>query len=444
MRAVLVCIVFTLSFCVSCSHVTTLAGGGNDFPNSHTTSASLGELIADNLSSGDSWQDSVSIPTAPAPDSVAQSITIPDAPAITLGKKTASAQTTVLDFSDTSAKQLVYLYHTDTSDTMAKTDTVIYKYDDVFRDSTVKTKNMFIYKGSTLNKTTRARSTYVFRDKDGDSIINNQDGKPNKVLASVTYTLSSGIADKADVILDGGKDNNLYTKNDDRILSCTFGRFRANGDTVVFGKYSNMNPYDSVIFDPVRTDSIRVRFTLMDTDILLRRTLTEAIYNIFPLNKSGNLPAYVRAERFSVLGASLTYRIRREHTDSLFAPNDTVSVSRIARSASTVVTNDTLRMGILLGSLPSDLSTNRFVSFVRHLRKQNTNDKDVLFSCAFDTPAAYKQKPASGTFSLTIDYTDGQWLTATGSFTDAGITAQFTNSQGNTMQLTWDRSGKPE
>ena len=65
----------------ACSKTTLVAdGGGNDFPNSHTTASTLGKSIADNLSSGDHWGDSIIMPQSLSASLATQSVSIPSIP----------------------------------------------------------------------------------------------------------------------------------------------------------------------------------------------------------------------------------------------------------------------------------------------------------------------------------------------------------------------------
>jgi len=114
-------------------------GGGNDFPNPHTTASALGKAIADNLSSGDHWGDSIIMPQSLSASLATQSVSIPSIPetAPSLAKKSATSISLHYDLSDT-LHGIVRVYYSVTSDSAVENDTLVMLYDAAFRDTSKK------------------------------------------------------------------------------------------------------------------------------------------------------------------------------------------------------------------------------------------------------------------------------------------------------------------
>jgi hypothetical protein len=419
---------------------TTLTGGGNDFPNPHTSASALGKIIGDNLSKGDHWSDSVALPAACSPLALAQSVSVPVIPSSDLAKKNVS-QTLHIDLSDT-VHGIVAVYYSVTSDSAIKSDTLIILYDDAFRDNIKNNEHLYLIKGSSLNQLTHVRSSYLFIDSDGDSIINNRNGKPNRVLVSSSTIGPLGALARFEIEIDGGADNNLDTKADMRILQCRTLSLSKNGDTVSLADYHSLSA-DSALFDATRRDSLLVDVRLIDTDLLLRKTHAEAIFAIFPSDSSKNRAVYFRSEKSFSNGAVVKRLVRGIRSDSLFSMGDTALAYYIIESGNDTVSLDTLRLRMLIGRNPSDSAGNFLVDLYSHKTTRMTDDRETIFSLTCDQPITKGEKPQSGSFSLKIIYSDGEWITVKGLFTTTGISADYEDSKGNSLKLEWDKNGKP-
>jgi hypothetical protein len=418
-------------------------GGGNDFPNPHTTASALGKAIADNLSSGDHWGDSIIMPQSLSASLATQSVSIPSIPetAPSLAKKSATSISLHYDLSDT-LHGIVRVYYSVTSDSAVENDTLVMLYDAAFRDTSEKNKHLYSYEGITINKLSHIKTHYRFADSDGDSIINNRDGKPNQVIAEVTVINPLGGVDKTMLSADGGADNNLDTKADNRLLAFSYVKLSAQGDTASFTHYESFSGA-SFIIDPTRTDSCLVRLRSIDTDILLRRTVTEAVFAVFPSDSVKNYPVYVQSSKFFDNGKIVTSLVRGARLDSLLYAGDTAWARIIVDSPNDIAIADTLQYGVLLGKNPGDSSTTSLLSIRRHVVRRLGDERESIFSVKSDWPLAHNQALQSGSLSLTLNYADGQWIHIDGTFTSDKIIAVFTDSKEDTLNLAWDRSGTP-
>ena len=415
-----------------CTKVNTVAlGGGNDFPN-----PAIGAILAEGISKGNNWGDSVAMPEPVSPLSASQSVSVPSTPSAVHG----TAITLHIDLSDTGRGLIYWYYGVSSADTSIKNDTIIFLYDAAYRDSSV--KHMYLYKGVTVSKRTQVRSTYLFVDADGDSIINNRNGLPNRVFIAASSTTALGVTEKSELEIDGGKDGNLDTKADNRVRQCRSVKISATGDTLSAIEYTNYRR-DSVIIDPLGPDSVKVRVTLMQRDLLMRHVATEAIFLIFPSDSTKNCPVFLRSVTTAKSGRIITSIIRSPKADSLFAYNDTAVAHIIVDDPNDIVNNDTLRMTVLLGKRPADSASNALLGIFNHTIKKKLNDREKIFSFVSDTPLTKKLKPQSGSLSLSLIYADGKWFEVAGRFTPDKITATCRDNKGTVAKFSWDRSGNP-
>jgi hypothetical protein len=435
-----VCALCALSGC-SPTGQQPLSGGGNDFPNP-PSAAALGQVITDNLAKGDHWADSIALPAASSPAALAQGITVPSAAQTGMAKMAAKSQTLRFDLSDT-AYGIVNVYYGFVSDTVIKTDTFVILYDNAFRDGIKDNEHLYMLKGASFNKQTLIRSSYLFVDSDGDSAINNRNGKPNRVLASFATMAPTGQIAKFEILLEAGQDGNLDTKAGLRILQSQSFTLSSHGDTLSMVRYEKYGD-DSVIFDAASRDSILVRARFIDIDILSRRTTAEAVFLIFPSDSNKNRPAYFRSVKSFASGVTATSLVRGPGADSLFTGNDTALGYIILDNPDGIVSVDTLRLLILTGSNPANPAGNALKGLYSHKTRRAADERETIVSLMCDQPVASGDTVESGTFSLKLLYTDDRSITVVGSFTPVAITAQYEDSKGNTRKLDWDRSGKPQ
>lgn len=424
---------------VGCSPTTPppQSAGGDDFPNAQV----LGKIIVDNLSKGEQWADSIALPAASSPAAIAQSVSVPSAPSSGLTKKTNTSLTLHFDFSDTSHGVVRVDAHL-VSDSAIKNDTFLILYDDAFRDSIKNNEHLYMLKGKSTNKKTLITTSYLFIDSDGDSIINNQDGKPNRVFVSSSSAFLVGAVRKFEIEIDAGKDGNLDTKEDLRILQCQSLSLGKNNDTLSMVRYENYGG-DSALFDASVRDSFFIRVRLVDTDILSRRTDAEAVFLMFPLDSSKNHPVYFRSAKSLSSGAVARSIVRSPRPDSLFSANDTALAYIIVDSPDNIVNLDTFRMRIVTGENPADMANNSLIELFIHQIKRRADERETLLTLTSDQPVAKGQKLQSGSLSLYLIHADGGWISLIGSFMAAGITAHYEDSQGNSINLEWDRNGEP-
>ncbi len=422
-----------------------LAGGGTDFPNSHTTAAAMGKNLSDNIASGNQWGDSVALADTLPDPAGGVPLTAPAFPSSgSLSKAAVAAagtgQTLTYDLSDTATLGIVRALYSLASDSLTENDTIVLLYDAAYRGGVPANYHIYSYRGEKIFAAIAIDQRYSYTDADGDSIINNKNGLPNRTAITWTSTDASGTVTVIDLTIDGGGDDDLTTAADNRILASRIGRFGKTGDTL---SLTTFIPYkgDSVIFDPKNPDSCLIRFLTVDTTVSGNRKTGEAIMVAFAANPSGNYVAYLAARIVFPGGRTVFHRVRGMHADSLYFAGDSVIAERVVDSALVSMT-DTLRFTFIKGPDPLDNSLNRLLAVHRHVTRPAVDaaERERIFTLTIDSLPP-DQAPVSGPLYLRQLFSDGYWVQLDGSFGSQTITGDFTDSQGKAGTLTWDRSG---
>ena len=422
-----------------------LAGGGTDFPNSHTTAAAMGKNLSDNIASGNQWGDSVALADTLPDPAGGVPLAAPAFPSSgSLSKAvvaTVTRQALTYDLSDTATLGIVLAYYSLASDSLTENDTIVLLYDAAYRGGVPANYHIYSYRGEKIFTVGAIDQHYSYTDADGDSIINNRNGLPNRMAITWSSTGASGTVTVIDLTIDGGADDDLTTAADNRILASRIGRFGATGDTLsltMFIAYKG----DSVIFDPKNPDSCLIRFLTVDTTVSGNRKTGEAVMVVFAANPAGNYAAYLAARTVFPGGRTVFHRVRGVHADSLYFAGDSVIAERVVDS-SLVGMTDTLRFTFIKGPDPLDNTLNRLLTVHRHVTRPPVSgaERERIFTLTVDSPVAPDQGLFSGPLYLRQLFSDGYWVQLDGSFGSQTITGDFTDSQGKTGTLTWDRAG---
>jgi hypothetical protein len=422
---------------------TSQAGGGTDFPNSHTTAAAMGINLSDNIASGNQWGDSVAlVDTLPDPTG-GISLAVPAMP-------TTTATTLTYDLSDTATLGIVRAYDSLISGSLTENDTILFLYDAAYRAGVPGNYHIYSYRREQIFAATRIVRRYSCTDVDGDSILNNRNGLPNRAAITWSSTGAPGIDTVIALTIDGGTidggaDGDLTTAPVHRILASQIGRFDKNGDTLALTTFTAYKG-DSVIFDPAPAtpnDSCLVRLLTVDNTVLGKRTAGEAILVVFAANSAKNYAAYLAGQTVFPGGRTVFHRVRGVHADSLYFGGDSVIAERVVDSLQVNMT-DTLRFTFIKGPDPFDNSCNRLLTLHRHVTRPPVSgaERERIFTLAVDSPLLPDQAPVSGPLYLRQLFSDGYWVQFDGSFGSQTITGAYGDSNGKTGTISWDRAGE--
>jgi hypothetical protein len=429
-------VVFIMLLGCTSPTTTQLSGGGNDFPNATV----VGKAIADNLSQGDHWADSLALPAASSPAPIARSAVLPSVPSEQTAKRAVKSQS--LHIAVDSVAGIVLMDYSAISDSILRRDTLIFLYDSAFRDNVKDNEHLYLVKSSSIDLATLARTSSLFVDADGDNVINNKNGRLNRVIVSSSTSFLLRPARTSQIVVDAGADQDLATGGDNRIMLCRTFDVNASGDTVSLTQYESYGA-DSVILDASSRDSSFIRARMIDTDILGRKTLSQAVFLVFPADSVKNRPVYFQSVKTLLTGAAVKLLVRSQKPDSLFFTGDTAWAYLITEAPGDSGNIDTICMRVLVGENPANPDANRLIGLSRHLIKRRASDRETIFSLTSDVPLAKGETLRSGSFSLKIVGSDDQWYLAKGAFSPEGISAAYEDSKGKSVTLKWDRMGLP-
>ncbi len=423
---------------LGCSSPTSLAGGGTDFPNSTT----MGAALSSNIASGNQWGDSV-MPADTLPSlSGGSPVAVPAFPAVAGTSKSvvAASQSLTYNLSDTGTLGVVtVLYSNAIPDSLTESDTIVILYDAAYRAGVPANFHSYSYRGEKVFSAAALDQHYSYTDADGDSILNNRNGLPNRARLFWSSTDGSGTTVFADLTFDGGADNDLATSADNRILACRTGRIGTTGDTVAsvtFLAYGG----GSVIFDPKNADSCMIRVLTTDTTAAGRQVTGEAILVVFATDSAKNYPVYIASRIVTPGVRTVFHRLRGVHADSLFFAGDSVFADRVVDSSQTGL-SDTLRYIFIKSPAQLDNTGNRLVTLHRHVKRSAGSERERTFTLT-DSSVAPDGSPTAGQLFMRQTFSDGYWVQIDGAFNAETITGDYTDSKGKTGTYSWDRAGK--
>ena len=326
-------------------------------------------------------------------------------------------------------------------DSFTEKDTIVILYDAAYHAGVPGNYHIYSYRGERIFPATGIDQHYSYTDADGDSILNNRNALPNRAAVAWSSTDASGITLAVDLTIDGGKDNDLTTAADNRILASRIGRFRKAGDTLSSTTFFAYNKGDSVIYDPLNPDSCLIRLLTLDNTLPGQQLKGEAILVVFAADPSKNYAAYLARQAVFPGGRTVFHRVRGVHADSLYFAGDSVIADRIVDSSQTSLA-DTLRYTFIKGSDPLDNTGNRLLTLHRHMVRPRGAERERIFTLTVDSSVAPDRGPGSGPLFMRQAFSDGYWVQIDGSFSAQAISGDFTDSNGKTGTLSWDRMGK--
>jgi hypothetical protein len=413
-----------------------VAGGGDDFPNSLQT---LGATITENL--GREW----SSPVAPVDDSVILavngSVVLPQAPTGLPKSTTRNADSLVIDWKIDSSRGLLYLFTTQVTDSTVLHDTTIIKTG-TLGDTLLVSKTGVIEYTRVPVRTDR----YRFLDHDGDGVLLDPFATVNQAVVTWESEYSRiNVRIVSVLAVDAGGDHDFESGQDNKILFASMLNARGP-DTLEFYEVTDGDG-DGYAVDNARGDSSLVDMRSIKgfdpSQPLVKKTLLGTRYVLFAADSGSNYPVRysMTEERFS--GRVTRGWVVKTDSDSSFYPGDTVNLFiTVKPPLADSVENDSAVMKVLLGALPNDSTDDALIGMYARVQKRYGVERDVQFRFDPAAPVGFGKEIDSGSLWLRIDYEKGEWLEINGTISAAVITAQYTDSNGTSLTIRWDRTGK--
>jgi len=280
---------------------------------------------------------------------------------------------------------------------------------------------------------------YRYEDADGDSVVNHPTASTWRAKATFGTAIGS-YAETTVFDIDAGPDKDFDSDSDNVIYESFY--LKTNGiDTLRYYVMKDADG-DGAVVDAGSADSCLVDLRYESRSAFLSTTTSLSIrWVVFPHDTSRSY--MIRACGFETSSqATVHTTIFGTRPDSCFYAGDTAQLTVVSvRPFDGCVQTDTAYMTVKLGPVPNDSTDDSLLAAHAHATACSGSERDVTFSFASATPIGRGQKPIAGTFMYAVAYGGGESAAVQGSFDQTGIAAIYTDSQGNSLQILWDRDG---
>jgi|GEM_PF-6726928 hypothetical protein len=419
--------------CSTNSVNTSVAGGGDDFPNSTTA---LAAALAQNTQLYSNWNQFNQVPDSQTTDLSSADSLIMTATATHSGlAKTAATQlqtdSVYWDLSD-SSQGFVYLYMIREDIQTLTTEKRTIRYDSLARDSIIGNELVFAVAGTIQNKLTQAVLEYYLYDTDQNGFFDH---------AFIRYTQPVlGVYFQTSVWALSGNDNNFTVPRERRmyrILSLQI----SGGDTLQLTDLRDADG-DSAIFRPGVANVV--------TATIMKRSLYPVLTGqpaLSTVSLRAALPAddsahwQMQTFHYTALyadGHSAVVTIAGNRADSLLEPNDSAYVLYQLLSAPGATYDSTsVRFSIKLGSSVNDNPKNALQGYAITQSNNHQIVRYTLYSFVSNVPI-YPSTPSDsigGTIHAQVRYYNGETAWATAVFGNGIFNVTYQTAQGDTVRF---------
>ena len=411
------------------------------FANTKVTAQVAGQTLVGSFEQGKDWNTTV---TAPAGLEGLSGISA----GVTSLKKSAALAKIAGDIDvgggvmanlDDTGKGFATLYHKYLQPFAAVEDTVIVKWDDVARDTTIKDKNILSFKRVTAHLTGK-KETAEFADADGNGLVNAVAGKDNKVKLTITV-LENGVTEKTVLIVGAGKDANFDKEEDNTVLEANWTRTK-NSVVIGTGAFRDADN-DGVVTDNSKDCIVLAEYTDIEPKDrpLIAKVDFKAKVRVFA-NKAGDEPVSFSYTETTKLHRTNVVTIKNKEGGDEIVKNDTLTVHM---ETSVTLATDTLKHASIDfvmnpgSNLKSDTDD---VCYAIHIKseKQFGLERSASFNFVSATPIPHGQEPTAGSFDGEATYANGKTITLKGTFSPDGFSATFTGPDG-TVKVEFTKGG---
>lgn len=408
---------------VQCSTGPSVAGGGDDFPNSFSA---LGKRAQDNIMS--EWSIDTGITSQLSKMNTSFEINASTSKALQKSQLFGCDSTWLRI-----AGNLLYISKKTCSDTSTIIDTA------VFRFSQTDT-SLFYYSRKVSGKKFPFQVDFCsYSDLDGDSVL--LGAKVKTAQATVIYeTKIPGIINRlyrTDV--DAGPDLNFATTSDNKILY--FSALSLSGaDTLEFCELKDADKDGFVIGN---SDSSIVDYTSLTKGklgILSKKVC--ARYVVFPSKVSKDYPIrYLVSE--SDGGWLINTKIKTIHGDTDFQAGDTIDLVRtVDLSPGDTLLSDTASIRAISVKQADGSVKYKLMGIHVHTTLKTGNEREFIFNFKSDTPVFNGAAPDSGFIQMSVMKDNNGIIDVSGTLSGSQLSVVITDWDGIMYAVIWDKDGK--
>ncbi len=416
-----------------CTTTETVAGGGDDFPNSMQV---LGARIVQNM--GTEWDS----PSGSLDLSEAASGAEQFAGSTPILPKRQSMQAVNADSIDLDITGKFVRYYERTDSTVV-IDTTYFE---------INSTDTLIVKRVGLRVRTKPpliEELYSITDLDGDGYLVNPASPVNQALVRQETRLLSNleVIQTYSVITelagDAGPDRLFETNDDNKVLYFSKLVTNKDGDTLEYADIRNSG--GAFIIDNSSNDSTLVDVREIKSPLFKpseNRLQSDSRFVVFSKDSTRNyLISYSFSERkYGVLTYSDVKKISGE---KYFYPGDTVRMQKIrVPLQSDSVVADTFLVDVKLGPDMAISSDDSCLAILVKSRKRLGTERMFSVQFTFISPVPQGAEPEDGDFSLLVESVGDEWQRLEGSIDASSISAHYTDSKGKIRDVVWDRDGR--
>jgi hypothetical protein len=422
MRSIYCLITAVILLLAQCSTGPSVAGGGDDFPNSFSA---LGKRVQNNIKSD--W--SIDTGMSSQLSQINTSFEIKNPLTKTLQKfQVSGCDSTWVRI----VRNLLYISKRTCSDTSETVDTA------VFRFSQTDT-SLFYYSQKSISKRLPFKVDFSsYSDLDGDSILVGANVKTAKASVIYETKIPGGINHFIRTDIDAGSDLNFITAGDNKILYFSALTMLA-ADTL---EYYEITDADQDGFVIGNTDSSFVDYlSLTKEKIGLVNKRVYARYVIFPSAASKNYPI-----RYSVSesggGWLINAIIKTIHGDTDFYVGDTIDLVRtIELSPGDTLLSDTASIRAVRLKQSDASISHKLVGIHVHTTLKKGSEREFIFNFEPETPILDGAVPDSGTIQMKVIKDNSGIIDISGALSGSQLSVIITDSDGTRYAVIWDKDG---
>jgi len=422
MRSIYCLIAVVVLLLAQCSTGPSVAGGGDDFPNSFSA---LGKRVQNNIKSD--WSIDTGMSSQLSKINTSFEIKNP---------LTKSLQKLQISGCDSTwvriERNLLYISKMTCSDTSVTVDTAILRFSQT-------DTSLFYYSQKVISKQLPFKVDLCsYSDLDGDSILVGANVKAAKASVIYETKIPGGINRFIRTDVDAGTDLNFVTAGDNKILYFSALTMLA-ADTL---EYYEITDADQDGFVIGNCDSSIVDYlSLTKERIGLVNKKVYARYCIFPSATSKNYPI-----RYSVSesggGWLINTFIKTIHGDTNFYVGDTIDLVRtVELSPGDTLLSDTASIRAARFKQSDGAISHKLVGIHVHTTLKKGREREFIFNFKPETPILDGAVPDSGIIQMTVMRDNSGIIDVSGTLSGSQLSVIITDWDGTRYAVIWDKDG---
>lgn len=347
-----------------------------------------------------------------------------------------------IDLSDTINGEVKIYIHNKTLQ-KENFDTVAVKWDQFAKDSIQDNENIISIRGKTLYSWGRDER-YSIVDLDNDGVVAGQAQSTNKARFILSVVQTNDVVDSTVIDIGAGADNNFDVESDNTILQMSWKKIK-KGTTVSYARFSDADG-DGMLLNRASTDLSYIDVDLFDGNNPLKPFVEHSNLKMRVVtdgNNANNLLVKLSGEEKRVSGRVSKFYVTDKLGDSIITKDEDAIITFETVSspesdpvrAAKVVATCNVKSGL------QNENDNIYYSIDATQEKRMGWVRNRTFKFTSDTGFRSGEDPKSGHVEMSVTYFNGKSASLVADFNETGFSGTYTNPQGETVSVQWDRNG---